>query len=129
MKESAVLPGGEKISVINYQIETLEDSSGQQRLRLLIMKKGERRGVMILDNREEGEEIIARLNGGLVESNRTTKTKMLLRETATAVGSFFQTKIAALSLTSHDREKLPWVALVGMSWAVMATFLITRYVL
>jgi hypothetical protein len=107
----------------------LEDSNGEQRMRLLIMRNGERRGVMILDSREEGEEIIARLNGGLIESHHVANTDVWLGKAATEIKSFCQTKVAAALLRSADVERLTWATLVGASWAVTAAFLITRNLL
>jgi hypothetical protein len=129
LEKAALLPPREKVSLINYQIETLEDSNGEQRMRLLIMKDGERRGVMILDSREEGEEIIARLNGGLIKSGRAAKTDVRLGRAVTAIKSFCQTKVVAPLLRSFDLERLTWAILVSVSWGVTAAFLITRNLL
>jgi hypothetical protein len=129
LEKVTLLPPREKVTLITYQIETLEDSNGEQRMRLLIMKDGERRGVMILDSQEEGEEIIARLNGGLIKSRRVAKTDVWLGKAATAIKSFCQTKVVAPLLRSVDLERLTWFVLVGVSWAITAAFLITRNLL
>jgi hypothetical protein len=129
LEKVTLLPPREKVSLITYQIETLEDSNGEQRMRLLIMKDGERRGVMILDSQEEGKETIARLNGGLIKSRRVAKTDVWLGKAATAIKSFCQTKVVAPLLRSVDLERLTWFVLVGVSWAITAAFLITRNLL
>ena len=84
---------------------------------------------MILDSREEGEEIITRLNGGLIKSHRAARTDVWLGKAAAAIKSFCQTKVAVPLLKSVGLERLTWVTLVGVSWVVTAAILITRNLL
>jgi hypothetical protein len=120
---------GEGTPKADYQIEELKDSGGNTRRRLLIMKDGERRGALVLDSREQGEEIIKRLNGEPVKFRRSVKIDFEVGKIDTSMKPTYQVRPLSGLFRLFVGERIIWLTLAGVSWAVSISIIVTKHIL
>jgi hypothetical protein len=118
-----------KVTVTNYRIETVLENGSSSRRRLLILRDGERKGSIVLDSDEEGVEIIRKLSGEPAGLGRLGWARAAVRRRVGIARSLHRTEFPAANPSVSFKERLVWLTLASVSWAITLSALVGSHIL